>query len=356
VTVTLPSDWAARLGKAREVVTAALPPTPLIPAPGLGNGMLLKLESFQPTGSFKVRGALAALSAAENAGGVVTASTGNHALGVAWAAQRLGIPATVVVPASASLAKLASLRRFPATLLVHGHRYEDAEQHARSLATGGLRYLSASSDPNVIAGQATIGFELLTQLSGSCTVICGVGGGGLASGLGLAASRSGRMTAIGIEAAASPAMSTAIRAGRVCPVEIRDTLADGLAGNLEPGTVTVNLIRDHARRLIAVTEDQIAEAIRYLAREHGVIAEGAGAAPVAAILVGAIPVTGQTVAIISGRNITLRALADVLQTGQQSPATRTGNSGSASTQAERHNRPKCAPPESAADAEAGRTY
>jgi threonine dehydratase len=137
------------------------------------------------------------------------------------------------------------------------------------------------------------------------------------------------MTVIGIESAASPALSTAIRAGRVCPVEIRDTLADGLAGNLEPGTVTVNLIRDQARRLIAVTEDQIAEAIRYLAREHGLIAEGAGAAPVAAILARLIPVTRQTVAIISGRNITLRALADVLQAGQQSPATRTGNSGSA---------------------------
>jgi threonine dehydratase len=328
VTVTRPSDCAVRLGKAREVVAAALPPTPLIPAPGLGDGMLLKLESFQPTGSFKVRGALAALAAAGNTG-VVTVSTGNHALGVAWAAQRLGIPATVVVPASASPAKLASLRRFPATLLMYGHRYEEAEQHARSLATGHLRYLSASSDPNVIAGQATIGFELLTQLNGNCTVICGVGGGRLACGLGLAASRSSRMTVIGVEAAASPAMSTAIRSERVIPVEVRDTLADGLAGNLEPGTVTVNLIRDHIRRLIAVTDDQIVNAIRYLAREHGLIAEGAGAAPVAAILTGLIPVTGQTVAIISGRNITPRALADVLQTGQHPPATRTGDSESA---------------------------
>lgn len=315
MTATRTSDWAARLGQAREAVAAALSPTLLVESPGLGQGVLLKLESLQPTGSFKVRGALAALSAARSTGGVVSASTGNHALGVAWAAQKLGIPATLVVPASASPAKLARLRRFPATVIVHGDRYEHAEQHARSLTPEGLRYLSASSDPDVIAGQATTGFELLTQLSGPFTVACGVGGGGLASGLGLAASHSGRMTVIGVEAAASPAMSTAIRAGKITTVEVRDTLADGLAGNLEPGTITVNLIREHIHSLVAVTEEQIADAIRYLAREHGLIAEGAGAAPIAAILAGTIPVTGQTVAIISGRNITLQALAHVLQTG-----------------------------------------
>jgi threonine dehydratase len=198
---------------------------------------------------------------------------------------------------------------------VHGDSYEDAEQHAVSLAGNGLRYLSASGDPRVIAGQATIGSELLTQLTGAFTVVCGVGGGGLASGLGLAASRAGAMTVIGVEAAASPAMSTALRAGKVIPVKVGDTLADGLAGNLEPGTVTVGLIRKHLDGLVPVTEEQIADAICYLAREHGLIAEGAGAAPVAAMLAGTVPVAGQTVAVISGRNITLQALAQVLQAG-----------------------------------------
>jgi threonine dehydratase len=241
---------AADLDLARTVVAAHLPPTPLV-ALSLPDGrgeVLAKLECLQPTGSFKVRGALAALSAAGNTSGVVTASTGNHALGVAWAAHRLGIPATLVVPATAAAAKLAALQRYPATVIVHGDHYEDAEQHARSLATSsGLRYLSASSDPEVIAGQASIGFELLTQLRGSFTVVCGVGGGGLASGLGLAANRSGRMSISGVEAAVSPAMSTAIRAGHVVPVPVQDTLADGLAGNLEPGTITVGLIRDHVQ-------------------------------------------------------------------------------------------------------------
>ena len=315
MTSTSTIDWPAHLARAHEVVAAALPATPLVRSTGLGQGVLLKLESFQPTGSFKVRGALAALAAAGDGIGVVTASSGNHALGVAWAAERLGISATLVVPVSTSPAKLDTLRRFQATVVIHGDGYEHAERHARSLATSGLRYVSASSNPDVIAGQATIGAELLAQLAGPLTVVCGVGGGALASGLGLVASASGRMSVIGVEAAASLAMSTAVNAGVVIPVEVGKTLADGLAGNLEPGIITVDLIRQHVGRLISVTEEQIADAIRYLAREHGIVAEGSGAASVAAILAGAIPVNGQTVAIITGRNITFQALADVLQSG-----------------------------------------
>jgi threonine dehydratase len=313
VTTAKAVDWAGHLARAREVVTAALPATPLVHSPGLGENVLLKLESFQPTGSFKVRGALAALTAGGGQSAVVTASSGNHALGVAWAAQQLGISATLVVPVSTSSAKLASLRRFQATVIIHGEGYEHADRHARSLATGGMRYLSATSDPDVIAGQSTVGSELLARLDGPFAVVCGIGGGALAAGLGMAGSYSGRMSVIGVEAAASPAMSTAIKAGQVVPVRVGETLADGLAGNLEPGVITVSLISQHVRRIVQVTEEQIAEAIRYLAREHGLVAEGSGAAPVAAILAGAVAVTSPTVAIITGRNISFEALAGVLQ-------------------------------------------
>ena len=151
------ADPASRLDRAWNIVAAALPATPLVASPALGDGLRLRLETFQPTGSFKVRGALAALSEAGTSHGVVTASTGNHALGVAYAAHRLGIPATVVVPASASPAKLATLRRFPATVIVHGDSYEQAEQHARSLASNGLRYLSASSPRTHRRGCSTSG-------------------------------------------------------------------------------------------------------------------------------------------------------------------------------------------------------
>jgi len=120
------------------------------------------------------------------------------------------------------------------------------------------------------------------------------------------------MTVIGVEAAASPAVSTAIRAGHVVEIEVGHTLADGLAGNLQPGSITVDLIREHVHSLISVTDKQIAAAMRYLAREHGLITEGAGAAPVAAILAGKLPLSGQTVAVISGRNIAPQTLAQVL--------------------------------------------
>jgi threonine dehydratase len=315
VTAADATDWPGRLARAREIVAAALPPTPLIESPGLGDGVLLKLESFQPTGAFKVRGALAALSAMEGEGsesGVVTASSGNHALGVAWAAQRLGVPATVVVPTTASPAKLASLRQFPATVVRHGTSYDEAEKHAISLATGGVRYLSASSNRDVIAGQATIGTDLLGQVTGEFTVVCGIGGGAMASGLGLTGRASGRMSVIGVEAAASLAMSSAVRAGQVVPVEVHDSLADGLTGNLEPGTVTVDLIGEYVSRLVSVTEEQIIGAIRYLARAHGLVAVGSGAAPVAAIMSGEIPAAGQFVAVISGRNIAMHTLAQLL--------------------------------------------
>jgi threonine dehydratase len=302
----------ADIERAAGIVEAELTPTPLISSPVLGGDVLLKLETWQPTGSFKVRGALAALSRVGASAKVVTASTGNHALGVAFAADRLGRPAAVVMSERASAAKVEALSRFPVDVILHGDDYESAEQHARDLADAGLRYLSPSNDPDVIAGQATVGVELLNQLPGPFTVVCSIGGGGLASGLGLVASQTGRMTVVGVESAASRAMSTAVRVGQVVPVPVGPTIADGIAGNLEPGSVTVDIIREHVSGLVAVTDEEISAAIRYLAREHGLVAEGAGAAPLAAILAGQVPVSGPTVAVIGGRNIDLAVLAGIL--------------------------------------------
>jgi threonine dehydratase len=144
-----PPAWPPDAGieRAWRVVSAQLAATPLVASPLLCDGIFLKLETWQPTGSFEVRGALAALSQAGESRGIVTASTGNHALGTAFAADSLGVRATVVVPASASPAKLVALRRFPTRVIVHGDSYEAAEQHARALAQTGLRYLSAYNDP-----------------------------------------------------------------------------------------------------------------------------------------------------------------------------------------------------------------
>ena len=165
--------------------------TPVVPAPRLGRDVWLKLETLQPTGSFKVRGALVAVTAAlarDRRAPIVTASAGNHGLGIAFAADRLGATATVVVPTNASEAKQEAIERFAVELVRHGTSYDEAEAHALALADAGAVYVSPYNDPDVIAGQGTIAIELLEQVPGLTTIVTPIGGGGLASGLGLAAS------------------------------------------------------------------------------------------------------------------------------------------------------------------------
>jgi threonine dehydratase len=303
----------ADLDAAAAVVAERLHPTPLIPAPALGEDVHLKLETLQPTGSFKVRGALAELTRV-GSGPVVTASAGNAGLGVAWAAAALGVTATIVVPESASPAKLAALEALPVRLVRCGAGYDEAEAHALELAAAGATMVSAYNDTGVIAGQATIGRELDAQLPAPPTVVCGLGGGGLASGLGLwAAGRAGARV-VAVEPERSPAFTTALAAGAITPIEVGETLADGLAGNIEPGAVTFELVRDHVAAVVQASEHELEEAIRLLARAHGIVAEGAGAASVAAIMSGRVEWgDGPLVAIVSGRNIALPRLAAVLE-------------------------------------------
>jgi threonine dehydratase len=304
----------ADLDAAWRVVSERLPPTPLVPAPALGDGVHLKLEPLQPTGSFKVRGGLAALSRSGR-GPVITASAGNAGLGIAWAAAALGVPATIVVAETASPAKIAALEALPVTLVRHGADYDAAEAHALALAERGATYVSSYNDTGVIAGQSTLGRELEAQLPGPLSVACPLGGGSLASGLGLWASGRSRARVVGVEAERSPAMSSALAAGEIVPIEVGDTLADGLAGNLEPGSVTFGLVRDHVDAVVGVSEAEIAEAMRFLARAHGVVAEGAGAAAVAGVMTGRFEWEPPLVVVVTGRNVGLRRLAEVLANG-----------------------------------------
>ncbi|ALG08826.1 threonine ammonia-lyase [Kibdelosporangium phytohabitans] len=294
----LPPAW--------QRVSAVLRPSPVDSTAEV----LLKLETAQPGGSFKIRGAIAAMSALPADAEVVTASAGNHGLGVATASALLGMRATVVVSGNASPAKVAKLKGFENVTLVQvGSSFDDAEQYALSLTDG--VYVSAYNDPAVIAGQATIGYELDSQVDGPMTVVCAVGGGGLASGLGLWASQRAGVRVVGVESAESVAMSETVNAGHDVEITVGETLADGIVGNLEPGSVTVGLITEHVHSLVTVTEPELRHAIRYLAANHGVVAEGAGAVPVAALLAGKVDVAGRAVAIVSGRNVTLGTLADV---------------------------------------------
>lgn len=271
--------------------------TPMLPT-DLDPGLFTKPECFQPTGSFKVRGALNALLRSDEP--VVTASAGNFGLGVAWSAQRLGRRATVVVAETASPAKIAALRRFDVELVLHGADYDGAERHALSLPG---RYVSPYNDADVIAGAGTIALELPADAE---TVVVPVGGGGLAAGIRLAAGA----RVVGVVPASFPAMPAALAAGRVVEIEGRPTIADALHGNIEPGSVTVELLA--GVEMVEVEEEELADAMRALALEHGVVAEGAGAAAFAAIRSGKAPAG---IAIVSGRNVTAGSLAGALQRG-----------------------------------------
>ena len=283
---------ASDLADAAAIVGERLAPTPLVPCPALGDDVHLKLETFQPTGSFKVRGGLAALSRAP--GPVVTGSAGNAGLGIAWAGAALGVPVTVVVSEHASPAKVAALEALPIVLVRHGPDLDAAEAHALALAGDGLTYVSAYNDTGVIAGQATLGREVEAALGTSLTVVAPLGGGSLAAGLGLWRAGRDGIRVVAVEAARSPAFATALAAGEITPFEVGATLADGLAGNLEPGAATFALVRDHVGALAQVSEAEIEDAIRFLARAHGIVSEGAGA--VGAAAAGRRPGAGVTAA------------------------------------------------------------
>lgn len=295
-----------------------LGPSVLVPSPALAEGALLKVETLQPTGSFKIRGALAALTRLPAGARVACASAGNHGLGVAYAARLLGLEATVVCPEGASPAKVQALRRLGVRLRLEGETYDEAERAALALAAEeGLRYVSPYNDPDVIAGQGTIGLELLRELRAPFTVICPLGGGGLAAGVALACSALPGARVVGVEGEGAPAMRAALDAGHLVHVPVRPSLADGLGGNLEPGSVTFPLCRDHLADVVVVAEEEIEEAMRFLSYEHGLVVEGAGAAAVAALIAGRVDVQGRPVCLVTGRNIEPRLWADVLGRGRR---------------------------------------
>jgi threonine dehydratase len=315
------SDFEA----ARRTVAQHLSTTPVFLSPGLGQRVHLKIETLQPTGSFKVRGALAAVArivASDSAARIVAGSAGNHGLGIALASKLLGADATIVIPKSASRAKRRALEHFDVELIDEGDNYDEAEAYAIALAERVGRFVSPYNDPDVIAGQGTIATEILEQVPMARQIIVPVGGGGLVSGIALGAVLDGEdsVHVYGVEASASPALSSCVAAGHTVTVEIGPTLADGLAGNVEPGSVTVGLAARYTKGIVAVSERAIREAVTYLATQHGLVVEPSGAVGVAALISGAIEPpagsgaqAGDTVVVISGRNVEPELFADILR-------------------------------------------
>lgn len=303
-------------------------PTPLEPLITLsqetGANIWLKLENLQRTGSFKLRGAANKLLALQERLNtpphVVTASAGNHGLGVAYAATHLGIAATIVVPQEASPAKVRALQSYPVELIQHGAGYEEAEAYARQLEhERGLTFVSAYNDLEVVAGQGTLALEVLNELPEVTHLLVPVGGGGLISGVGLLAKEvNPAITVIGVQSEASTAMTAALAAGHLVTTPEYPTLADGLAGGLEAGTVTFGLARQYVDRMVLVSEDEIVGTIRYMVDELHSIAEGSAVVGLTALLGKRwLPPPGATVcSLITGRNIATPKLLKIMNDGQ----------------------------------------
>ncbi len=297
--------------------------TPLIHSPSFsrmtGAEVYLKLENLQKTGSFKIRGATNAILARRDAigpGGVITASAGNHAQGVALAAREIGIPATIVMPESASLAKQEATRSYGARVLLRGERLAESLAIAEEMADReGLFYIHPYDDPLVIAGQGTVGLEILSDLSEPDVVIVPIGGGGLAAGLATAVKGiNPAVRIIGVETAACPSACEACRAGERVSIDPEYSIADGITVR-QVGKETFPVIRHLVDEIVLVTEEEIATAVIHLLERKKVLAEGAGAVSLAALLNGSIrvPQGSRVVPVISGGNIDPLILDRVLR-------------------------------------------
>lgn len=310
--------------RARRRIAPYLRRTPLVDSPWLSDladaRVSLKLESLQLSNSFKSRGAFNAVITRlehRDAAGLtlVTASAGNHGRALAAAARVFHLPLVVFTPADAPQTKLAAIRRLGADLRAEGRDYDHAEMLATRLAKDtGATFISPYNDPDVVAGAATIALEIFEDAPDINAIIVPIGGGGLISGIATAAKiLAAAPFTVGVEAEASCAFLTSVRAGTLVEIVPGATLADGLGGNPDPQTITFGFIQRYVDQIVTVSEIDLARAIVGLTEHEHLIAEGAGAAAAAAIVGRSVDLVGRRVAVIlSGSNIDRRRLTELL--------------------------------------------
>src|SRR5258707_8528827 len=289
--VTIADIW-----EAYKLLKPRLHHTPLAPSRTLrdltGADIYLKAENMQRSGSFKVRGAsykLSRLSEQEYRSGVIAASAGNHAQGVAIAAANYNIPCTIVMPETAPLAKVTATQGYGANVVLHGFTYDDAYQHCLDLQKqSGATFIHAFDDPDVIAGQGTLGLEMLSDLPDADALVVPIGGGGLIAGIAISA-RALRpdITIIGVQAAGAASSRTSLDAGELRELPSIATIADGIAVK-QPGALTFPIIQHLVDDVILVNDEEIIAAVLLLMERNKLLVEGAGAAGVAALLSGAL--------------------------------------------------------------------
>jgi threonine dehydratase len=306
--------------QARQRIEPAIARTPCEFSVGLsemfGARVFVKLDNLQATGAFKERGAankLLQLSDAERQRGVVTASAGNHGLGVAYQAKKLGVTATVVMPRNAPLVKRANIERLGGHVVLHGDSFDDAAEHARALE--GV-YIHGFDDLDVIAGQGTLGLEILDAVPDLDVIIVPVGGGGLIAGIGTAVKAlRPQAKVIGVEPERYASMRAAMQAGRPVPIEAAPTIADGLAVRCV-GTLPFEIARGVVDEMVTVTDGEIAQAILMLLEMEKTVVEGAAATTLAALLAGKVGVAGRTVALpLCGGNIDMTMISNIIERG-----------------------------------------
>lgn len=281
-----------------------------------------KLENLQMTGSFKDRGSLnklLMLSDEEKEKGVIAASAGNHAQGVAYHSQRLKIPAKIVMPIGTPLIKVVSTQNYGAEVILHGDTYDDAYEHALEIAEHEeMVFIHPFNDPLIIAGQGTIGLEIFNDsvCENLDAVVCPVGGGGLISGIAVyIKERSPDIKIIGVEAESFSSMKESVAAGHPVQTGGASSLADGIAVK-KPGDVTYAIVEKYVDDIVTVSEDEIANALMLLLEIEKIVVEGAGAVPAAALINKKIPVDGKNVlSIVSGGNIDVNILTRIITRG-----------------------------------------
>ena len=314
-----------RIREAAERIGDVALDTPLLHSRFLsdltGADVWLKAENLQRTGSFKVRGAtnrVQLLTSEERARGVIAASAGNHAQGVALAAQALGVPCTICMAIDASLTKVESTRGYGARIELEGGAFDEALANARGIAEReGSVFISPFDDEDVIAGQGTAGLEIIAALPDPDLIVVPCGGGGLISGIALAVHglRPGT-TIIGVQAEACAPFVHSLEAGAIGAAESAGTIADGIAVK-RPGQLTFPIVQQHVERMVTVDDEEIAAAMTLLNERQKLVVEGAGAAGVAALMTGALgDITGKRVVVVlSGGNIDLLLLQGVMRHG-----------------------------------------
>ena len=299
--------------------------TDVIKAPSLNPdcNVFLKTENLQVTGSFKVRGAyykISQLSPAEKAKGVIACSAGNHAQGVALAARRAGIKAVITLPDGAPISKVEATKSYGAEVVLVPGVYDDAYNRALKLRDEkGYTLIHPFDDEDVIAGQGTIGLEIINQVPNVDAVIVPIGGGGLISGVAFAIKAlNPNIKVYGVQALGAPSMLNSIKDKKIEKLEEVSTIADGIAVK-QPGNITYTLCSKYVDGIVAVSDDEIAAAILQLIEKHKMIAEGAGAVPVAAVMFNKIPdLKGKNVCcLVSGGNIDVNILSRVINRGLQ---------------------------------------